>query len=88
MRWRQPAWSWNVDDSATSTSGSSPGGAVHGVAGPGGVVEHRADVADVGGQLGREVEVGRGEHEDPAGAEDLVEEAAPAARGRARRAAR
>ena len=76
MRWRQSAWSWNVDDSATSTSGSSPGGARPRRGRPGGVVEHRADVADVGGQLGGEVEVGRGEHEDPAGAEDLVEEAA------------
>ena len=31
MRCRQLAWSWNVDDRATSTSGPSPEGAVHGI---------------------------------------------------------
>ena len=29
IRCRQPAWSWNVEDSATSTSGPSPAGGVH-----------------------------------------------------------
>ena len=34
MRCSVPAWSWNVDDNPTSTSGSSPGGGVQVVDGP------------------------------------------------------
>ena len=30
MRCKQPTWSWKVEESATSTSGSMPAGGVHG----------------------------------------------------------
>ena len=53
MRCSVASWSWNVDDRATSTSGSSPGGGVHPVPAPRRVVEHRTDVAGVGRAAGR-----------------------------------
>ena len=70
-RWSVPTWSWKVLLSATRTSGSSPGGGVHGST-QAGSARRGPDVVDVGVELGREVEGLRGQHQHLVGVLRLV----------------